>query len=103
MAWLLLGLSDLSSNRYPNNRDLLESLYYRVFGSLRYFCNLIGPDGSGFESPGYNISKLDFIETLSTVDRFFENKDGKYRGSLPGSLGPIHGSKQCSDTSATKC
>lgn len=71
LAWLLLALGDLDSARYPNCQDLLESLYYRVYGPMRYFGNLLGPDGSSFESPGYNSARLNMLEAMDVVDRFF--------------------------------
>ncbi|MCK5804501.1 MAG: heparinase II/III family protein, partial [Lentisphaeria bacterium] len=77
MAWLLLALGDMESNRFPDCRDLVEFLYYRVFGNTRTLCNLLGRDGSSFESPGYNSSRLNLVATLPLLDRFFEQEQGR--------------------------
>lgn len=83
MAWLLLALGDLDSARYPNCLDLLECLYYRIYGSMRYFGNLLGPDGSSFESPGYNSARLNMLEAMEVVDRFFAAHPGLSRQRFP--------------------
>jgi len=71
MAWLLLALDDPGSGRFPTCGDLLEFLYYRIYGALRYFPNLIGRDGSSFESTGYNASRLNMIDALALLERYF--------------------------------
>ena len=71
VAGLLLALDDMDSERFPNSCDLLEFLYYRVFGAMRYLPNLIGRDGCSYESTGYNASRLNIVETMATLDRFF--------------------------------
>lgn len=83
MAWLLLALGDLDSTRYPNCQDLLECLYYRVYGPMRYFGNLLGPDGSSFESPGYNAARLNMLEAMDVVDRFFAAHPDMARDRFP--------------------
>ena len=70
MAWLLLALDDPDSGRFPDCADLLEFLYYRIFGALRYLPNHLGRDGSSYESTGYNASRLNIIDALSVVDRY---------------------------------
>jgi len=70
MAWLLLALDDPDSGRFPDCGDLLEFLYYRIFGALRYLPNHLGRDGSSYESTGYNASRLNIIDALSVVDRY---------------------------------
>ncbi len=71
MAWLLLALGDMDSDRFPNCRDLLEFLYYRIYGPVRYLPNLLGRDGCGHESTGYNASRLNMLKALSITERFF--------------------------------
>ncbi len=71
IAALLLALDDIDSQRFPNCRDLLEFLYYRVYGAMRYLPNLLGRDGCSFESTGYNASRLNMVECLATLQRFF--------------------------------
>ena len=71
MAWLMLALDDMDSQRFPNCTDLLEYLYYRIYGALRYFPNLLGRDGSSLESPGYNASRLNMVDTIAVMERFF--------------------------------
>lgn len=77
IAWLLLALDDMDSCRFPNCHDLLEFLYYRVYGGMRYLCNLLGRDGGSLESPGYNATRLNMVATLSVLDRFLERREGQ--------------------------
>ncbi|MGC9316897.1 MAG: heparinase II/III domain-containing protein [Armatimonadota bacterium] len=71
IAWLLLALDDPDSGRFPNCRDLLDFLYYRIYGALGHFANLIATDGSSFESTGYNSSRLNMVEALDVLERYF--------------------------------
>ncbi|MEA3402778.1 MAG: heparinase II/III family protein [Armatimonadota bacterium] len=84
IAWLLLALDDPDSERFPNCRDLLDFLYYRIYGALRYFANLIASDGSSFESTGYNASRLNMVEALDVLERYFaEQAPGLPRDRYP--------------------
>ncbi len=74
MAWLLLALDDPGSERFPDCPELLDFLYYRIYGALRYFPNLIAPDGSSFESTGYNSSRLNMVDALSVLERYFAER-----------------------------
>ncbi|HJN16647.1 MAG TPA: heparinase II/III family protein, partial [Armatimonadota bacterium] len=83
LAWLLLALDDDESTRFPNCRDLLEYVYYRIYGALRYFPNLLGRDGSSLESPGYNASRLNMVGATPVLERYFDQHPGVPRDRYP--------------------
>ncbi len=83
LAWLLLALDDVESPRFPNCTDLLEYAYYRIFGPLRYFPNMLGRDGSSMESPGYNASRLNMVGAIAIMERFFEQNPEIPRDRYP--------------------
>ncbi len=84
MAWLLLALGDMGSDRFPDCTDLLEFLYYRIFGPVRYLPNLLGRDGCSYESTGYNASRLNMVDALRLTERFFAQQGQQLdRGRFP--------------------
>jgi hypothetical protein len=66
---LALVLDDVDPAHRPNSLDMVEFTYYQGYAPAGYvFANFLTRDGGGFEGPGYDRIKFNYIEVAKRME-----------------------------------
>jgi hypothetical protein len=66
---LALVMDDFDDTSHPNSLDMVEFTYYQGHAPAGYvFANFLTRDGGGFEGPGYDRIKFDYVEVAKRME-----------------------------------
>jgi hypothetical protein len=77
-AMLALVMDDHSS-RHPNSHDMMHYAYYEGYAPTRWvMTNFLTRDGGGFEGPGYDKIKFDYVKVADLLEELRQRHPDQY-------------------------